>query len=322
MSPAKESQPIESPAAASVVPQSKPPTVAIPPTTDQRLQPQAKRDKVQDAAAKTPSKTETPSVAPAVAEPKSPDAPSRVELPAKTADTETAPTTAVPLPAKVTETSAPAAPDAAEPPEQPRVAVLTPAVKLEMVRAVRRRITNESAWLPGKVEGNAAYAAKMQDGKPVLLDVKSSEATHFSLMGAVLLEMHARQVIPTASGRKKFLDQEIPDAIGEMLLNEMSEEEREHSENPLADKDPLTISHVQCLAVLDVMEERYSERMEQLRIEKARKRLGNVRLPDLVKTLEKKGRVLPEDVATALYHEVMDLRRRLDRLESRLSQNK
>ena len=30
----------------------------------------------------------------------------------------------------------------------------------------------------------------------------------------------------------------------------------------------------------------------------------------------------PEDVATALYHELMDVRRRLERLESRISEHK
>jgi len=213
-------------------------------------------------------------------------------------------------------------PEATKPAEQPRVAVLSPAIKLDIVRAVRQRIAAESGWLPGNVSGTTAYAAKMKERKLVLLDYRSPEASRFSLMGAFLLEMHLRQVIRTAAGRKKFLDEEIPEAIREVLLEQMSEDEGENAEDSLADQDLLSISHAQCLAALDVMKERYSQRVEQIRIEKAKRSLGNVRLADLVRQLEKKARVLPEDVATALYHELMDVRRRLDRLESRVVRDK
>ena len=81
------------------------------------------------------------------------------------------------------------------------------------VRAVRRRIAAESSWLPGKVGGKPAYAAKLVGGEPVLLDVQQPEATRFSLLGAFLLELHLRQVVRTASGRTRLLDREIPDAV-------------------------------------------------------------------------------------------------------------
>ena len=41
----------------------------------------------------------------------------------------------------------------AEQPQQLRVAVLTPEVKLDVVRAVRRRLGNESCWLAGLKQG-------------------------------------------------------------------------------------------------------------------------------------------------------------------------
>jgi hypothetical protein len=202
-------------------------------------------------------------------------------------------------------------------PEHLRVAALTPAIKLDMVRAVRRRITDESSWLPGRIKGANAYAAKVSDGEPVLVDATSSEATRFSLIGAFLLEFHLRSVARTATGRTKFLDREIPDAVREVLFEETGEEEREQTEDPLLSKDMMAIPHSQCLATLDVLEARFSQRMEQARFEKAKRTLGNVRLPDLVGKLEKKTPVAPEEVATALYHELIDLRRRLDRLERR-----
>lgn len=206
--------------------------------------------------------------------------------------------------------------------EQPRVAVLSPAVKLDLVRAVRRRIAAESAWLPGKVKGGSAYAAKAHEGEMVLLDATDPEATRFSLIGAFLREMHERQVVQTAVGRRRLLDEEIPDAIREVLLEGMSEEEREGAEDRLVVEDLLAIPHAQCLAALDVLEARYLQRAEQLQIEKAKRRLGSVRLADLVKKLEKKVRMSPEEVATALYHELMEVRRRLERMEARLMREK
>ena len=50
--------------------------------------------------------------------------------------------------------------------------------------------------------------------------------------------------------------------------------------------------------------------------ETSQRLLKNVRLPDLVKKLEKQARIGPEDVATALFHELMDVRRQLEQLES------
>lgn len=198
-----------------------------------------------------------------------------------------------------------------------RIAALTPAIKTEMVRAVRQRISNKSAWLPGNIDGAPAYAAKVVGGKPELVAVGSPEATQFSLIGSFLLEFQLRQVTRTASGRTRFLDQEIPDAVREVLSGETGGEEPAKSGEDLPDVDVTAISHAQCLAALDVMEARFTERMEQARVEKAKKSLGNIRLADLVRKLEVKARVAPEDVATALYYEVMDLRRRLDKLENR-----
>lgn len=210
----------------------------------------------------------------------------------------------------------------ATPPERLRVAVFTPAVKLDMVRAVRRRIEEESHWLPGRINEANAYAAKVRDGENVLLEATSPEATRFSLFGAFLAEFHLRQVVPTASGRRRFLDQEIPDAIREVLLHEMSDEEREQAEDLSSENELLSISHAQSLAVLEALENRYSQKMEQLKAEQAKRKLGKTRLPDLVRQLEKKARVTSEDVATALYHELMDVQRRLERLESRAGANK
>lgn len=211
------------------------------------------------------------------------------------------------------------------PPEHVRVAALTPEVKLDMVRAVRRRIANEENWLPGMHQGKPAYAAKQEGDAITLVDVNSAEATRFSLIGAFLLEFHLRNVSRTATGRRRLLDQEIPEAIQDVLLETLSAEEREAQQESTAKMDPtslVSISHAQCLATLDLLEERYLQRMSQLQAEKGKRKLGNVRLSDLVRKLEKKARIVPEDVATALYHELIEVRRRLERLETTSSDAK
>ena len=277
--------------------------------------------------AERPKLDAPPALPPKSLEPKIPGETLRVELPVARTDAGKTPAkpSATSQQEAQNETTAPTAPqtkpeaatDAPQPPEQLRVAVLSPAVKRDIVCAVRHRIAEESAWLPGKVKGAIAYAAKMQNEEVVLLDAKSPEATRFSLIGAILREMEARRVATTATGRRRFLDEEIPDTTREVLLEHVSEEEREGNEDPLAGRDLLSITHAQCLAVLDALAARYSHRVEELQIEKAKRRLGNVRLPDLVKKLEKKVPISPEEVATALYHELMEARRRLERLESR-----
>ena len=206
-------------------------------------------------------------------------------------------------------------------PEALRVAVLTPAIKLEMVRAVRRRIADESNWLPGKINGSNAYAAKAGGSENELVNVKDPAAARFSLIGAFELEFHLRNVITTAKGRADLLNDEIPGAVREVLRNEMSEEQAQ-TKGTAVKADVMTISHAQCLAALDVLEENYSQTMSEARAEKIERRMDNIRLPDLVKKLEARAKIPAEDVATTLYHELMDVRRRLERLESRTIQGK
>ena len=190
-----------------------------------------------------------------------------------------------------------------------------------MIRAVRQRLTDARAWLPWKVGDRNAYAAKMDEGKTILVDVKSPEAVCFSLIGAFLLEFYLRQVVPTATGREKFLDHEIPDAVREVLTEEMTGEEREQAGHLPMEQILARLTHVQSLAVLAMLEESYSQLLSQARGEAAKRLLGNERLPDLVRKLEKKAPIEPSEVATALYHEVAELSRRLDRLESQGAPN-
>ena len=206
--------------------------------------------------------------------------------------------------------------------KRPQIAVLTLAIKLDMIHAVRRRIAKESAWMPGLCKGAKAYAGKNSGGEIIPVDVKSPEATRFSLLGAFLLEFHERNVTRTATGRTKLLDREIPEAVHAALKGGVVVNDAEPTASAVDKDKVLSISHAQCLATLDVLEQRFSEGVEMAKVEQARQSLGNIRLPELVRKLEKKARIVPADVATALYHELTEVRRRLDRLESAVAGDK
>lgn len=223
------------------------------------------------------------------------------------------PTTPAPATAPAT---APGATPAAPPPGTLRIATLTPKIKLEMVRAVRDRIADESHWLPNKVNGENTYAAKLVNGEQILVGVMDKDATRFSLLGAFLLEFQRRHVVRTAPGRTKLLDQEIPDAIREVLLENMSEAERAETEDPMANPDRPLLGHAQCLAALNLLEEQFAQLVEQAETQKSKRKLGHTKLADLVKKLEQQAPIPAEDVATALFHELKEVRRRLDRLEN------
>jgi len=293
-----------------------PPTKTAPSATSSPAQPQAATT-VQPQPAKAAQDPKSKTTDSKAASPPTKTAPGATTSPAKPQ------AATVAQPQKAAQDAKSKTTDAApKEPQALRVAVLTPAIKLDMVRSVRQRIGVETSWLPDKLEGTQAYAAKVSDGKTVLVDVKSPEATRFSLIGAFLLEFHKRQVIRTATGRTRLLDQEIPEAVRDVLEENMSDEEREEAEEMSASPDLTDVTHAQCLAALDTLEERYSHRMNQMRAEKAKRKINNVRLPDLVKKLEKKARIAPEDVAAALFHELVEVRHRLDSLESRIGQDK
>lgn len=191
-----------------------------------------------------------------------------------------------------------------------RVAVLTPALKLEIVRAIRTRIADPARWIPGKQEsGKYQYAARIKGRESVPVEPADATATHHSLFGAVLLEFHRRNVYKVSPDRRQFLDEELTAAIQEVLGRTMG-----GATVSEADREALT--HPQCLAVLDTLEQRYerdASAAEKLEVES---KIEKVRLVDLVKKLEHGTPVLAEDVAAALYYEVEALNQRLDRMEA------
>jgi hypothetical protein len=200
-------------------------------------------------------------------------------------------------------------PSPAAPGLQAQISDLTPEIKLDIIRAVRRRIAEESSWLPRKTEaGEFAYAAKVVDGKNVAVEVTSPEATRFSVLGAMLLEFHERNVTQMASGRRELLDSDVLDALKEVL-------EAEKGEPFKGDLKAVTVTHPESLALLDILEKRYDSAMRQTRADAAEGKLDSIRMDEVVKRLESKGNLTPEDVATAVFFELEDIKHRLLELE-------
>lgn len=202
------------------------------------------------------------------------------------------------------------------PPPPPQIAVLTPEIKLEIIQAAREHLTDETHWMPAVGGGSGfAYAGKMAGDKIVELAATSPEATHFSLFGAVLRELDRRNVMPIATGRKEFLDQDIPDAIQQVV-------DRDHVDEPAGQSAPPSLTHPQTLAALDVLAKRFKEEAAKAKSALLVRKLSNLRVEDLVSKLEVEAPLKAEEVATALYHELEELKERLTRVEKALRKSR
>lgn len=194
-----------------------------------------------------------------------------------------------------------------------RVAMLTPELKLEIVRAVRPHLANKSHWLPGKKEGNQySYAARLEGDKLVRVNPTDVTATHFSLYGAVLLELHRRNVIHTTMGRRQFLDEELVAVIQQVLG-------RQPGSAPVSEAERQALTHEQCLAVLDIFEERYGKKSETGPQKETPRKVEEIRLGDLFKKMEANTPVRPEEVLSAVSYELDQIKLRLDRIERNAS---
>lgn len=191
------------------------------------------------------------------------------------------------------------------------MAALTPALKRDLVRAVRERLAEEAKWMPRKTEdGKFAYAAKLVGGKLVPTPITSPDATHFSLLGAVLLEFHQRNVTQTASGRKEFLDGEIVEAIRQVTG-------RSGGAASPAEKaaDPMAMTHAQCLQALDLLDQRYARAAEAVATPEVERKREPGRLADVLRKIERQETITAEELATAVRLEFEEVNRRLAQLE-------
>jgi DNA-directed RNA polymerase subunit RPC12/RpoP len=189
------------------------------------------------------------------------------------------------------------------------VGVLTPAVKLDVVRWAFRRIENSAVWLPHERNGHHYIYAQRRNAngyEPVSYD--HPEARRYSLLGAVLLELKIQHASVTAEGREAFLDHEIV-AAAEKVLAEVSEKVGE-GEDPLSKLD-----HAQTLSVLRLLESKYLADCEHLDDLVESARIPGVTMTELIRRAEKGGLVTSNEVLSVLYHEVHLLNRRVEELE-------
>lgn len=235
--------------------------------------------------------------------PKAPAAKKAVETP-EPPKPEAAPETAVPA---VLETDL----------DRTRVAALTPQIKQGIVQAVRQTIRNEANWISGVNDtGEYVYAAREGGGKVETVNPTDSEATRFSLVGAVLREIHRLNVAPNAQGRRRLLDHEIPDALRSARFGDDETPEQRKKHTP---KELFAASHAECLGALDLLEDEFSGSGGEAVTAADTEKLGNIRLADLVRRLEKKLPVTADDVATAFVIETQGLITRVEKLERALA---
>lgn len=217
-----------------------------------------------------------------------------------------------PKPAPTPAPSAPVVPKKSEEvAPRPQIPILTAEIKQEIISAVRAILSKTEKWMPRvNDECQAMYAAKKDDGKLVPVSVDSNEATHFSLLGAVLREFNRRNVMRTAAGRKRFLDKSIPDAIRAVVKRDTGKEPED------LDKVPLTFEQTQ--KVLDILDSKFDDEAEFLAqaMEKT-SRLGKTRVADLLLKIEADEIITNEEIATALINEIEEIRLRLNTLESK-----
>ncbi len=271
------------------------------------------------AAPATPAAPKAAPTAPAVpAVPKIPAIPSAPPAPTATK----APKVAAAVPAVAIPASPAKEPDPDDAEPQPvQLGVLTSELKLEAVRGARACLADSGKWMPGRSEdGRLAYAAiKNAEGfKSVEVgSEEAAQATHFSLMGAILSEIHRLKVTPTAKGRVDFLDGEIPEALWLAVQGGSGEA----SEKIPDSTDPrlMKATHEQCLAALDRLEQKLAEEVSSGKGSTSVKEVHGSTIEDLMLRASRDEVVTTNELLRSVHREVVEVRRRLADLEKAAS---
>lgn len=192
-----------------------------------------------------------------------------------------------------------------------RVAVLTPEIKLAIIRDMRDHLKDPAHWLPGKNEGgHYNYAARQEGDRMVPVDPTDASATHLSLFGAAMLAFHRHNVTRVTTGRQKFLDEEMMAAIHHTLG-------RPQDGKPVSEAGREALTHAQCLAVLDTLEKRRQQDAKSAQKKNEEQKIEHLRLADLLKKMDAGSPVRAEEVVCALYYEVEELKQRIEELETK-----
>lgn len=255
-------------------------------------------------------KIECPSCQAKIIAPEAPKDPNVV--PVATLDSAPPAKPAASTPAPATPTAAPAQPKKApEPAPRPQIPILTAEIKQEIIAAVRTTLADKNHWMPRfNADGQAMYAAKKEGDKLAPVSVDAPDATHFSLLGAVLREFNRRNVMRTAAGRKRFLDTSIPQAIVNVIKKDTGKAPE--------DLVKTALTHEQTLKVLDLLETKFDDEADLMAqaLEKV-SRIGKTRAADLAMRIESEEIITNEEIATALLNELEEIKVRLAALEAK-----
>ncbi len=187
---------------------------------------------------------------------------------------------------------------------------LTTEVKVGLIRQARGHIDDESKWIHGRSgPGGKVVLAAQKSGDTVIPKPPGSpDATHYSIVGSILVAMDEINVKSTASGRSELLHQELENATRRVLKKEGIEEK----------VDPMGLSHKDCLAVLDELQKGYRRTLgdddfADLLAGKVAGAVGTTALDDLMGKDDDDVKI--KDVIKAMNDEIKLLKIRLDNLE-------
>jgi hypothetical protein len=210
----------------------------------------------------------------------------------------------------------PVTPAAEITPPPVQVAVLTPDIKLEVVRAARQLIIDESRWIPGlSDDGKYRYAANSDGKELTAAEIGDQKASRHSLMGAVLAELQNRNVSAIARGRVEFLDQEIPAAIRQVIGGDATQPAQSPAEGGGSDPQLLAIHHDQCLAALDRLAQNYQAETTARSDSKGTWEIRGATLDELMARVSKDELITNAELLRALYRELTALESRIRELE-------
>lgn len=188
---------------------------------------------------------------------------------------------------------------------------LTTEVKVGLIKQARSHIDEESKWIHGRSGpgGKVVLAAQKSGDTVVPKPPGNPDATHYSIVGAILVAMDEIRVKSTAGGRSELLHQELENATRRVLKKDIEDK-----------VDPMNLGHKECVAVLDELLKGY------------RKTLGDDDFADLLagKTASDGGStgldalmgkddddIMLKDVIKAMNDEIKSLKARVDDLESK-----
>ncbi len=201
---------------------------------------------------------------------------------------------------------------APKPASHPTLKVISPHLKIELIKEGRAQIGDESKWVQGLDSSGKRFVAASKTGEEFIPEKPGSPtATHHSIIGAILLAMEKHHIAVTANGRSAMLGPEI-EAAAQVVTGKPANERI----------DPMTLGHAQCLEVLDHMLETYSSHGKKKTSAAGGKAGGggsvnDAEAVDIARLLSRDDeRITPAEVLRTLYEEIQKLKQRVDELEN------